>query len=59
MKPKFLVAVHELAKRSRGTPRIVNRLFRRARFAEIIGDGTINKEITEHALSKLGIFSRP
>ncbi|NMA05355.1 MAG: Holliday junction branch migration DNA helicase RuvB [Acholeplasmataceae bacterium] len=51
-------AVHELAKRSRGTPRIVNRLFRRVRdFAEIIGDGTINKEITEHALSKLGISS--
>jgi Holliday junction DNA helicase RuvB len=49
-------AVNSLAKRSRGTPRIANRLFRRVRdFAEIIGDGTINKEITDHALSKLGI----
>ncbi len=49
-------AVNALAKRSRGTPRIANRLFRRVRdFAEIIVDGTINKEITDHALSKLGI----
>lgn len=46
----------ELAKRSRGTPRIANRLFRRVRdFAEIIGDGTITKEITNQALNKLGI----
>ena len=49
-------AVIELARRSRGTPRIANRLFRRVRdFAEIIGDGTIDGEITDHALSKLGI----
>jgi holliday junction DNA helicase RuvB len=49
-------AVLSLAKRSRGTPRIANRLFRRVRdFAEIIGDGTIDKKITDHALSKLGI----
>jgi holliday junction DNA helicase RuvB len=49
-------AVVSLAKRSRGTPRIANRLFRRVRdFAEIIGDGNITKEITDHALSKLGI----
>ncbi|MGI6359650.1 MAG: Holliday junction branch migration DNA helicase RuvB [Acholeplasmatales bacterium] len=49
-------AVYELARRSRGTPRIVNRLFRRVRdFAEIIGDGKITKKITGHALSKLGI----
>jgi len=49
-------AVVSLAKRSRGTPRIANRLFRRVRdFAEIIGDGIITKEITDHALSKLGI----
>ena len=46
----------ELAKRSRGTPRIANRLFRRVRdFAEIIGDGTITKEITNQPLHKLGI----
>jgi holliday junction DNA helicase RuvB len=49
-------AVSALAKRSRGTPRIANRLFRRVRdFAEIIGDGTITTDITTHALSKLGI----
>lgn len=51
-------AVFELAKRSRGTPRIANRLFRRVRdFAEIIGDGIITLEITNHALEKLGISS--
>lgn len=49
-------AVLELSKRSRGTPRIANRLFRRVRdFAEIIGDGVITLEITHHALEKLGI----
>lgn len=46
----------ELARRSRGTPRIVNRIFRRVRdFAEVIGDGIIDIKITELALSKLGI----
>lgn len=51
-------AVNELAKRSRGTPRIANRLFRRVRdFAEIIGDGVITMSITNHALEKLGISS--
>jgi Holliday junction DNA helicase RuvB len=49
-------AVIALAKRSRGTPRIANRLFRRVRdFAEIIGDGMVTEKITNHALSKLGI----
>jgi len=49
-------AVIALAKRSRGTPRIANRLFRRVRdFAEIIGDGVVTKDITDHALTKLGI----
>ncbi|QWB95388.1 Holliday junction branch migration DNA helicase RuvB [Mycoplasmatota bacterium] len=49
-------AVLSLSKRSRGTPRIANRLFRRVRdFAEIIGDGVITNDITNHALSKLGI----
>ena len=49
-------AVIELAKRSRGTPRIANRLFRRVRdFAEIIGDGKITLKVTNHALGKLGI----
>jgi Holliday junction DNA helicase RuvB len=49
-------AVVALAKRSRGTPRIANRLFRRVRdFAEIIGDGIVTEKITNHALTKLGI----
>src|SRR5690554_6037287 len=49
-------AVISLAKRSRGTPRIANRLFRRVRdFAEIIGDGIITKDICDLALKKLGI----
>ncbi|XMB72510.1 Holliday junction branch migration DNA helicase RuvB [Mycoplasmatota bacterium WC30] len=49
-------AVIELAKRSRGTPRIVNRLFRRVRdFADILGDGTVTLDITKIALDKLKI----
>jgi Holliday junction DNA helicase RuvB len=49
-------AIIELAKRSRGTPRIVNRLFRRVRdFADILGDGTITLDITKIALEKLKI----
>ena len=49
-------AVSELAKRSRGTPRIVNRLFRRVRdFADILGDGFITLDITKKALDKLKI----
>jgi|SRR5690554_3310462 len=50
------VASKELALRSRGTPRIANRIFRRVRdYAEIIGDGNITIDITNHALDKLGI----
>lgn len=50
------IASLELAKRSRGTPRIANRIFRRVRdFAEIIGDGYIDLNITKKALDKLGI----
>ncbi len=49
-------AVLELAKRSRGTPRIVNRLFRRVRdFADVKNDGNITLDITKEALQKLGI----
>lgn len=51
-------AVSELAKRSRGTPRIANRLLRRVRdFAEIIDDGNITLTVTNYALNKLGISS--
>ncbi len=46
----------ELAMRSRGTPRIANRLFRRVRdFADVKNDGEITLEICKDALSKLGI----
>lgn len=46
----------ELAMRSRGTPRIANRILRRVRdFAEVYGDGTITKEIADDALLRLEI----
>lgn len=49
-------AAIELAKRSRGTPRIANRLLKRVRdFALVTGDGTITKEITNHALERLKV----
>lgn len=51
-------AAYELARRSRGTPRICNRLFRRVRdFALVMGDGDINLEITKLALDKLKVDS--
>ena len=49
-------AARELARRARGTPRVANRLLRRARdFADVEGDGTINLDIARLALSRLGI----
>lgn len=46
----------EIAKRSRGTPRIANRLLRRVRdFAEVKGDGTITQSIADAALSMLDV----
>ena len=46
----------EIASRSRGTPRIANRLLKRVRdFAQIMGDGTITKSIARQALLKLNI----
>ncbi|MFA5006817.1 MAG: Holliday junction branch migration DNA helicase RuvB [Candidatus Izemoplasmatales bacterium] len=49
-------AVSELAKRSRGTPRIVNRLFRRVRdFADVLNDGVVTAAVTKTALEKLKI----
>ena len=49
-------AARELAKRSRGTPRIANRLYRRIRdFAQYENKVIINKEITIYALNKLHI----
>jgi len=45
-----------LAERSRGTPRVVNRLLRRVRdFAQVLGDGRITAKICEHALAQMGI----
>jgi holliday junction DNA helicase ruvB len=49
-------AVLEIALRSRGTPRIANRLFRRVRdFAQVMNDGFISKEIACMALDKLKV----
>lgn len=46
----------ELAKRSRGTPRIANRILRRSRdFAQIKASGKIDLKLAEYALNKLGI----
>ncbi len=48
----------EIAKRSRGTPRIANRLLKRVRdFAEVMGDGTITSESAAIALNRLEIDS--
>ncbi len=48
----------EIASRSRGTPRIANRLLKRARdFAEVIGNGKITKETADLALSRMEIDS--
>jgi len=46
----------EIARRSRGTPRIANRLLKRVRdFAEIRADGVITREVADHALNALEI----
>lgn len=46
----------ELARRSRGTPRVANRLLKRVRdFAQVMGDGRITKEIAAIALDRLEI----
>lgn len=46
----------EIASRSRGTPRIANRLLRRVRdFAEVIADGVVTKQVADEALTHLEI----
>jgi len=46
----------EIASRSRGTPRIANRLLRRVRdFAQVLADGVISKEVADDALTRLEI----
>jgi Holliday junction DNA helicase RuvB len=49
-------AAFEIARRSRGTPRIANNLLRRTRdFAQIKGDGTITVDISQFALNALDV----
>jgi len=49
----------EIARRSRGTPRIANRLLRRVRdFAEIEGTGTVDRAIADLALGRLEVDAR-
>ena len=49
-------AAHEIARRSRGTPRIANALLRRVRdFAQIKGNGIIDIEIAHYALNALNV----
>ncbi len=56
--PIDIDAAGELARRSRGTPRICNRLFKRVRdFALVMGNGNIDLKITKHALDKLKVDS--
>lgn len=49
-------AAKEIARRSRGTPRIANRLLKRVRdYAIVLGDGNIDLKIAKHALNQLEI----
>ena len=49
----------EIARRSRGTPRIANRLLRRVRdYAQVRGDGTINKDTARTGLAVFGVDER-
>lgn len=49
----------ELARRSRGTPRVANRLLRRIRdFAQVLGDGVITHGLAERALQRLEVDAR-
>lgn len=46
----------EVARRSRGTPRIANRLLKRVRdFAQVVGDGVITSELADQALQQLDV----
>jgi Holliday junction DNA helicase RuvB len=49
----------EIARRARGTPRIANRLLRRVRdFAEVRGDGTVDRRTAEDGLALFGVDDR-
>ncbi|MCK4593342.1 Holliday junction branch migration DNA helicase RuvB, partial [bacterium] len=50
--------VAEIARRSRGTPRVANRLLRRVRdFAEVRADGVVTPAVADEALKLLGVDS--
>jgi Holliday junction DNA helicase RuvB len=52
-------AAHEIARRSRGTPRVANRLLRRVRdFAQVKEGGPINRGVADRALSMLEVDNR-
>ncbi|MCF0109235.1 MAG: Holliday junction branch migration DNA helicase RuvB [Erysipelotrichaceae bacterium] len=49
-------AVTEIARRSRGTPRIANRLLRRVRdFGQVLNDGVISQDVADNALNRLHV----
>ncbi len=51
--------VHEIARRSRGTPRIANRLLRRVRdYAQVVADGIISADVARNALAQLDVDER-
>ncbi|MFC3114263.1 Holliday junction branch migration DNA helicase RuvB [Cellvibrio fontiphilus] len=57
--PMDIEGAAEVAKRSRGTPRIANRLLRRVRdFAEIKGDGVVTAKMADSALNMLNVDER-
>lgn len=52
-------AAYELARRSRGTPRIANRLLKRVRdYAQVLGDGSVTLGLAEQALGLLQVDPR-
>ncbi|MFK8041869.1 Holliday junction branch migration DNA helicase RuvB [Congregibacter sp.] len=57
--PMDEAGAREIARRSRGTPRIANRLLRRVRdYAEVKGDGTVNADIADRALDLLSVDAK-
>src|SRR5205807_468165 len=49
-------AATEIGQRARGTPRVANRLLRRVRdFAEVEGDGRVNRMVASSSLDRLGV----
>ena len=51
-------SLNEMAKRSRGTPRVANRILKRVRdFSQVKGTGKIDLAITQEAMTALGVVS--